>query len=496
MSDSDENRRSSDDEVMESEEGQGAQVVALYLNGLYEEEDGDEDDSFVTADQSSNGNAGDEDEALPRDHSYLPSSHPLMVGDEVQNSPQFIKRQSSESDSGYVELPILELRGVVLFPGCTIPVKLRDRSLIQYLGRQIDLCRNLPHMQQEVRLGILTYESRDRREVRSTRLRSRRRHRSMFLRRRHSDGDMDDDDDSNGGGDDNTTESEAPQPPQHPLIGRIGTIATITNTHERMEDQPMDSLSNSHVWRRHEEGRELIFTAVGTSRFQVVSTISPDGTYSYSVCRVEELHDKPLVAPPVQRPLTSAPFSAKNIECQSTPDSKSTETKSRLHQNQLAWTLSIITPVPYFVYQRVWPWKLVDDMVIALNESGGRANLPCLGEIDREILEPTKFSFWMASNMPFTERERLSLLEMHSTYERLQVIHDRVKELSLRESNICCSVCEEKLATVKSVFTFGGAEGATSNYVNGGGYIHQITTLRQVETRKLYFQGPPSTENR
>jgi hypothetical protein len=148
-----------------------------------------------------------------------------------------------------------------------------------------------------------------------------------------------------------------------------------------------------------------------------------------------------------------------------------------------------------------------------------------LGDIDKKLLEPTKFSFWIASNMPFTEGERLKLLQMHSTFERLRIIYDRVKDLSIRESYICCCQCEAKLTNVKNVFTVGGAEGATSNYgkqiekypwlllvvtkqpltvliplksreVNDHGYIHQIMTLREVDAGKLFFHGDPSTENR
>jgi cereblon len=423
----------------------------------------------------------------------------------VEDSNNFRKRPRSDSttkrESPFVELAILELNGVVLFPGSTIPVKLRDRSLIQYLGRQIDLCRNVPHIQPEVRLGILTYELPERRRSSASQRTIRdQRLRSSWMRRRvegrtvslHDEFPLDDEEDGNVNGNDNDNgNDDTPEEPKHPFVGRIGTIATIKSTHERTEDQPMNSLSSNQIWRRHEEGTELVFTAVGTSRFRVLSFVQQDPNLAdYKVFKVEELKDEPLALPPIQRPLASPPF----LVQEQRTDDPIRNPKSR--QNQLAWNLSMLTPTPYFVYQIFWPWKLVDNLVAALKENDGQANLPCLGEIDREVLEPMRFSFWMASNMPFTERERLELLKMHSTYERLRVIYRRVKELSVRESNICCSSCKAKFTRVKSVFTVGGAEGATSNYVNEGGYIHQITTLREVDTRKLYFQGPPSTQNR
>jgi hypothetical protein len=86
---------------------------------------------------------------LPRDHSYLVASHPLVVGNPTPRKGRL----------RFFDMAVLELFGVVLFPGSTIPMKLRDRSLIEYLGRQIAICRELPHLQSEVRLGILAYKT-------------------------------------------------------------------------------------------------------------------------------------------------------------------------------------------------------------------------------------------------------------------------------------------------------------------------------------------------
>lgn len=228
-----------------------------------------EEESFTTADQMSNGESSDaqdysdaeEDAPLPRDHSYLPSSHPLMVEDD-NNLP---KRPRSESttnnESPFVELAILELNGVVLFPGSTIPVKLRDRRLIQYLGRQIDLCRVVPHIQPVVRLGILTYEPpKRRRSSASRRTISEQRLRTSWMRRNMSLQDEFSLDDEESNNNNNNTQGGA----KHPFVGRIGTIATIKSTHERTENQTINSLSSSQVWHRYEEGSELVFTAVGT----------------------------------------------------------------------------------------------------------------------------------------------------------------------------------------------------------------------------------------
>lgn len=109
----------------------------------------------------------------------------------------------------------------------------------------------------------------------------------------------------------------------------------------------------------------------------------------------------------------------------------------------------------------------------------------------------TGFSFWIANNVPLKESERLNLLEIHSTLERLRIVWEEIQKLVERPSVICCSDCESVLSFTNDVFTVGGAEGSTSTYVNGGGYIHQITTLRSlVDENKVVFEGYPSTENR
>jgi hypothetical protein len=376
---------------------------------------------------------------LPREHSYLTASHPL-----IGNDQSLQKSASRNPNDLFFDLAVLKLFGVVLFPGSTIPVKLRDRSLVEYLGRQIAICRELPHLQSEVRLGILTFN----------------------------------------------TESRNSRNHEKSLIGRIGTIATIKYTHERTDDDNIsaESLNSSDIWRRYQDGTELVFTAVGTQRFRIVESNSSTDGLDSKIFKVEQLNDTSLCLPSMQHYFSSPP---KQYQ-------KELTGKSNIHRRHLynSWCLSIVTPVPFFVCHRYSPWKLVSEMSEALEENDGRNHLPSLGAISKETLsDATKFSFWCASNMPFSEADRLSLLEINSTYERLQKISKKVKELSQRTKLICCSGCNTNLSTVENVFTVGGAEGATSAYVNDHGCIHQITTVRQVDTRGIFFQGPASTEN-
>jgi len=112
----------------------------------------------------------------------------------------------------------------------------------------------------------------------------------------------------------------------------------------------------------------------------------------------------------------------------------------------------------------------------------------------------TEFSYWMANNAPFSEQERVHLLQMHSVVERLLYIWKTMKKWIETNQHgqsvfLTCHVCATLLTSVSEVFTVAGAEGMTSSYVNTAGFIHQITTLRTVDTNKITFQGVPCTEN-
>ena len=473
----------SNDQLPPNENGVGSQERSLVVAAAEEQAEEIEADSAEGSDSEDEEyflleNTSDEDQSLdeeeqeildapnferalppqdlpaPREHSYLVgASHPLVAEGSLRKHPQ----QERNSKSPFIDLAILELHGVVLFPGSTIPIKIRDRALIRHLGRQIDRCRRSPEGQSVVRLGILTHEAAPIRRSTATR-------RSMQDQRRR--GSWMRTGIAGGQGqrmslvlqDEFPLEiaNDAPGQLNHPFIGRVGTIATIKYTHEESDDRISgDSISSSQVWRRHEEGSELVVTAVGTSRFQVVLSDQDEGSEGLRTFQVDEWVDQPLSFPPIGRPMVSAP---------SEREKSTAHSHQLIHQDRIVWNLSMVTPVPYFVYQSVWPWKLMQKLIDTLGTHEGKANLPSLGEIDDYMLEPTRFSFWMASNMPLTEEERLKILKMYSTVERLRVLYDKVLEFAQRECYVCCKVCNTRFTNLMSVFVVGGAEGTTSNY--------------------------------
>ena len=481
-----------------------------------------------------------------REHSYLPgNSHPLLVpsaaGGGGPSSPRATQHnaasknkrarlvdEDSANGNGEVEgggfdystraqqqlvnIPVLELPGVVLFPGMTLPIRLRERALIPYLARQIELCRTTPHLQPQVRIGIITYlpynhrvnrrQSRADGRQRDQQQRRRRRRRRFYLRRR-SQPSADDSPSSSSDEEDvrNVDESRhvdhsgSPQEPEraaasrNPLVSRIGTIATVAYTHELAAlDNPTlgDSIeSTRQIFRNHLDDNELVVTAIGTNRFRVVSYVQEESFADLNVFQVEEIIDRPLCLPRLGRPLISFPASEANEDAKGGDQASGlggmSTAKSRMaRHNQLLWNLSSVTPTPYCAYKAAWPWKLVDSIVGELEAHHGGDNLPSLRDVlalgnksktkdlDEDVsslsLEPTKFSYTMSYNMPFSDDEKLELLQMDSTLERLRVIYDKVLEYAEKESFVFCKGCDVKLSSVTSVFTVGGAEGTTSNY--------------------------------
>jgi hypothetical protein len=128
-------------------------------------EDREEEDGVANDD-----NSGKYYELLPapRDHMYLQEFHPRLP--DYPSLHRNMRREKSSFASVSREMtatkrsvpsnyprgePFELLRSVVQLLGSTIPIKLRNRSKIQYLGRQMQRCRMHRDRQPRVELGIL-----------------------------------------------------------------------------------------------------------------------------------------------------------------------------------------------------------------------------------------------------------------------------------------------------------------------------------------------------
>lgn len=493
----------------------------------------------------------------PRAHAYLPgTSHPLFPEKWAHRGRERVRppplRPGGElnydrlptclapsPDGAPLEMPILELDDVVLFPGCTVPLRLRTPEWVEYLGTRIDearLGRGGFGARVEVRVGILMGLSEARRRVRSE--------------RRVGTTDAQEREESSPANQQTARQSRrrlsspaSPSPTREdPLVGRIGTVATITNTHENTnEDRQGGSIDNdgdedpsapyrSRVWLRH--SGQLVLTALGTSRFRIVSGVDniTEGSRhrhmlnhqigdmaDIKIYRVERLEDANLPLPPVsvRRGVRfSIPKDSSTIENAGKTKGAHHNSGQLLHSGMIRH-LSYTTPIPALAYNFVWPWRLVHDICAELINipawEGLRNSLPAssgwvtssdsstaAGQPFSHLSnasDPMAFSFWMASNLPLSDFERLDLLELQCTSKRLLRILKKVTHQREVEMPIQCSQCGEKLSTVDEMFTVLGAEGTTGAYVNEHGVVHQTITVRTVEIQAIVCVNRPESRD-
>lgn len=470
-------------------------------------------------------------------------------------TPSFVN-SSNVHPSWVHELAVLELPDVILFPGATLPIRLTDSEWIQHFSRQIDLIQKSGNA---LRLGVLclTTQAPSHRSSWARRAYGPARLRRLSERllaelgddldfenetmeslrdrvtstRQLSERVLVDLSDST----DITTEQpaewlesrgqasqqqairnsisraeeerrrqeERQRQRSSSYIGRIGTIATVLFTHGDHEVRPSPGLRT----------QSLVVTALGSTRFRIVGFRSRDEEQDYSnnlrrpggvrQFLVDELVDAPLALPLLEH--------IKLGPCKRTGK----------YNEQTLRRLSIVSPIPIHSLRMVWPWRQVAairetmktkpelsglehglpplkcDAITVDDDSSAQPTLQGSSSYDRRaqcLLEPVAFSFWMAANLPLQQEERLQLLEMNSTVERLRFIQSKITG-EPAEAIIHCRNCLTPISRARQMFTVGGAEGTTGNYVNEHGIVHQTITLRQIDENEVWYQGGPETQD-
>ncbi|XP_030034498.1 protein cereblon isoform X2 [Manduca sexta] len=107
--------------------------------------------------------------------------------------------------------------------------------------------------------------------------------------------------------------------------------------------------------------------------------------------------------------------------------------------------------------------------------------------LDKLPEDPVSLSFWVASNLALSARDRLALFVVDNALLRL---HMEVRFIS-RKSVLCCSSCMGEIARREHIFAM-SSEGVHSNYTNLGGYMHDIVTVSRAVNTEL--NGSPSAE--
>lgn len=437
---------------------------------------------------------------LARDHTYLPgTSHPLM-SESMMNARKNRRSLSSPGGSKVdahtadgddcgrcIQVPILLVKNVVVFPGTTLPLRFHQDRWVDYLGQKIDASRRLG-TDEGIQIGVVTEVDtvvRRASQERNSWMRTgidRRRSADVINILQHFDMEqlLHNDDEEDEAENDDEMEGEAPvaagvrRPTdsyRDPLLGRVGTLVTIANTHETTTD-----LGSSGLWRQANGSSELVVTALSTGRFRVMQAVDDGRRHPNGVdhdnsevrfYRVEEMWDEELPLPPI------------------VPQGSVSN-----HHDRLINNLAPVSMIPEFILKRMWPWKLASEISDFLVRVPGLNDLKNSGKQD-----PTSISFWISSNLPLKESEKLHLLQLESTLERLKYLKVMLVALEKKRAFVCCKACRTKIAFASNMFTVGGADGTTGAYVNEHGVIHQTVTVREVGEQTLMYAGNPETKD-
>lgn len=111
-----------------------------------------------------------------------------------------------------------------------------------------------------------------------------------------------------------------------------------------------------------------------------------------------------------------------------------------------------------------------------------------LSEIRDLRHDPRLFSYWLAASLPVSCSERQRLLSEESVSYRLR------HEIELLRSvmGIFCNACHERLGQQTDLIVM-SESGPSDVFVNAGGYVHDLITLRTV--RRIQLQGEPVKEH-
>eukprot|EP00970_Alexandrium_tamarense_P002957 scaffold427_cov103-Alexandrium_tamarense.AAC.12 len=518
-----------------------------------------------------------------------------------------------------IVFPILEIDDVVLFPGSTLPLRLNDANWVEYLGDLIDDARGLYGAggTGEVRIGILprimarrTRRSpREsgartgrwridliRRGVTSMRTPARRRRREESISSAAGANESPDRESSQNSVQSIEAQHQEQNIPVQParatveteqsssdeesgeddffhpssslsanlrdrLIGRIGTMATITFTHEeaarhdaldtnnhmgRRGRPRLDSRPSSMVWQRHRG--ELVVTALGTSRFRIIrstSDASIDEQHRTSantgipLYAVEEMSDGNASFPPswmvrtpgeVRRRLVSPVVALSNAR-KNLDDSDDDERKEGESNNEhvtvsetkqlckgshddVIWNLSLRSSSSVTAYRALWPWRLAQSVCNMVQEMeayrGVKQILPMAAGVlvvhddgdasqstrQYQIVDPSRFTNWLASNMPLSQNDRLDILETPCVVQQLRYILKKIQRT--QETYLRCKHCGTAISKYHNVFTVGGAEdaadgnGASEEDLRPNSFwgLSSVTTEQRVEPQRVSVVRP------
>ena len=298
--------------------------------------------------------------------------------------------------------------------------------------------------------------------------------------------------------------------------------ATSANIDQAVAVGNEDTTISSRVW--HNRGDELVLTVLGTKRVRLMRYMRDkkcDQSTSVPLYDVEEIRDESTIPPPIwmlQSPSIRGPVTTRAcIDSDTTKEQKEEGDKSEDsatidYDNKALQSLSSRTSVPTVAYQIVWPWKLcrkICRLIQDTEEFKGLCEIlqSAAGllydntsntetqKIPFQVVDPSALSDWLASNVPLSFNERMDMLEMICTIDRLRFILQKLEKSKKGQSSIRCKHCGATISQMRQIFSVGGSEGTAGSYVNCHGIVHHTMTLRDIESQSVICVGHPETKD-
>jgi len=275
------------------------------------------------------------------------------------------------------------------------------------------------------------------------------------------------------------------------LISTTKTFGVVTIELDRDNQTWRDTIGTTAEIYEYSEHRlddteavVLNIKARGRQRFRLVSG---EGTRlnGHLVAKVAILPEIKLGHPLASARLRSCDKLAKRIVSRvndvSTSQEDSEEPKYEVSVKLSKINIQAVSHFPS------WLFDMYDAKMLA--ERVQKALLDCemVSSKNRLPSDPEQLSWWVASNLPLTDKHKLRLLSIDNCIHRLR------EELTLigKCQVLVCLNCQTKLADQTSIFSM-STEGPQGTFINPNGHLHETLTLHHAIN--LSAIGSPSVE--
>lgn len=189
--------------------------------------------------------------------------------------------------------------------------------------------------------------------------------------------------------------------------------------------------------------------------------------------RIKLVTVKILAEPPIVPPLEDTQLCAlknkRRWKVEAFDDLQKLQRIRRYHSSQF--------PLPRWVYDLNEVSYYTKTLIEGLS-SYGKEYIPS---------DPEKLSYWFVQNYQLSHKERLKILGLRSTLERLKLecIYLKLGRF------MCCENCQANITDPTKVFAM-SKDGIQSNYVNPGGHVYETVTVLSATNFQLV--GHPSRQ--